>query len=1074
VSDAGGHGGLDPDAAPEEFIDALRRHQLLTSNQLADLVAGRSNSNETARGLASELVRCGWLTPFQVNQLFLGKGNSLCLGRYVLRERLGEGGAGQVLKAWDQTMERMVALKVIRPELLREADVVQRFYREMQVVGRLSHPNIVHALDAGPIGPTHVLVMEYVDGIDLGQLVRQCGPRTPAQALDYIRQAAHALQYVHEQGMVHRDVKPSNLLVRAADGGTTQSGNHNPCETVKLLDLGLARYQRTVSGEQTNFLTPQGAVMIGTPDFLAPEQAIDFHRADIRADIYGLGCTLYYLLTAQPPFPGGSLAEKLARHQSAPPPALPERPELPRALPLVLAKMLAKRPEDRFQTPLDVVRAVTALLETHNTSALDELLSFTEGSSEPATVRLRSPARPSVEGTPPRLSGRGISRRLLLGLFAGALSVGGTITFFWLRSSRRVLEEPPHEPPIVPRDDLARWHAPGLEQVLGDYRSSPWGLVRAIAFDPKGNRLCTGGDDGIVRVWDLAAPTTPIIPQALDDHESPLLAVAWSPDGKWLLSGSRGGNLKLRRCDSKEVWSAAAAHPGGVHAVVFAPDGQSFATAGQDGTVKRWIIPTGSPQTALLPVEARAVSTQALHALVFAKGETLVAAGEDGRVRLGKPRARTWVELPDQSDAFPVADLARNRDGTRLIAGGPSSRKLINLYRMRVWDLSEAPRVIEKFAVTRVIEALALHPDGNLVAGASHGGVLFRRIGAGATTENSDARGGRSSAIAFSPSGAFVAVGYPSGASRVNPLVADKLIRSHRGEILLQGGAVPAVAVAFAPDGRTLISVQGDVMLAGEKAPASVHIWDWRRGERAQEHLVIKEGCKLAALAPDRSHLAVASKEAVKVWALHPAPLLLTTIPLPGVTALQFFPNSRELVASNDTEVVRWQVGSERPTKPLRRERVTALASGPAGTSLALGYQDGSVGLGDETGKRGERLGPPVRVSSLTYLGSATLLSGHDDGSLTLWDAASLRPKPVQPKASGTEGAIISITVSPNGDRVAISDNLGNLVMWDASMDRRRHAWKFPGPVRHTAFSPAGAYLATANANGTIFILKLE
>src|SRR6185369_8400922 len=188
---------------------------------------------------------------------------------YTVLERLGEGGAGQVFKARHQKMNRIVALKVIRQELLTDADVVGRFYREIQVLSRLDHPNVVHAFDAGPAGPTHFLAMEFVEGTDLGRLVKQGGPLPVEQACSYIKQAALGLQHAHEKGLVHRDIKPHNLIMSVRDG------------LIKVADLGLARLQRTMNQDLTavlpgaggtGTLTPVDAVMMGTVDYMAPEQ----------------------------------------------------------------------------------------------------------------------------------------------------------------------------------------------------------------------------------------------------------------------------------------------------------------------------------------------------------------------------------------------------------------------------------------------------------------------------------------------------------------------------------------------------------------------------------------------------------------------------------------------------------------------------------------------------------------------------------------------------------------------------------------------------------------------------------
>src|SRR5262245_43500547 len=338
-----------------QLVETLQRCGLLNQAQLDEVNRDLQRRFPDLRALSSELLRRNWLTPFQVNQVLQGRGADLVLGSYLLLERLGEGGAGQVFKAQHQKLRRVAALKLIRKELLTDAEVVGRFYREIQILSQLDHPNIVHAYDAGPAGATHFLAMEYVEGTDLGRLVKQGGPMPVQQACEYIRQAALGLQHAHERGLVHRDIKPHKLIMSGRDG------------LIKVADLGLARLPRTMNTEVTaalsgvkgsGTLTPENAIMMGTADYLAPEQALDFHQADIRADIYSLGCTFYYLLKGQPPFAGSTLAEKLVKHQQAEPPSLDKiRKDLPAGLSSLVRKMLAKRPQDRYQTPDEINQA---------------------------------------------------------------------------------------------------------------------------------------------------------------------------------------------------------------------------------------------------------------------------------------------------------------------------------------------------------------------------------------------------------------------------------------------------------------------------------------------------------------------------------------------------------------------------------------------------------------------------------------------------------------------------------------------------------------------------------------------
>jgi serine/threonine protein kinase len=265
---------------------------------------------------------------------------------YLIHERIGEGGMGQVYLARHLHNGRSVALKVVRPDRLANPEAVRRFQREAKAAARLTHPHIVTIYDSGQAGDTHFLVMEYVEGIDLARLLKELGRLPVAEACDYVRQAALGLQHAHERGLVHRDIKPHNLL-RGTDG------------TIKVLDMGLARLDQLSHPDSSASELTQTGTLMGTPAYVAPEQALDPRRADIRSDVYSLGCTLYHLLTGQPPFPRGSLAEILLKHQLTEPTAVEElRPEVPPRLGAVLRKLMAKRPQDRYQTPAEAAQAL--------------------------------------------------------------------------------------------------------------------------------------------------------------------------------------------------------------------------------------------------------------------------------------------------------------------------------------------------------------------------------------------------------------------------------------------------------------------------------------------------------------------------------------------------------------------------------------------------------------------------------------------------------------------------------------------------------------------------------------------
>jgi serine/threonine protein kinase len=326
------------------FLHTLRRSQLLGTAELNEVKAKLLNDLRDPRSLADRLIERGWLTPYEAERLLEGHDQELALGTYRLLYPLGEGGLCQVFKAWDTTRQGPVALKVVHPEFRSNAEVLDQLRQEMQILGRLDHPCFVKTFDVEANTARHFFAMEYVAGLDLSKLVQKAGPLPMGQACEYIRQVAAGMQYAYEKGLVHRDVKPANLLAPVHGS------------QVRILDIGIARLEWAYK-DLTTTATPtqQGGALMGTPDYIAPEQALNPQLANIRADIYSLGCTLYHLLTGQPPFPGKSLTQKLLHHQQTPAPSVRGlRPELPQELAAVVQKMMAKAPGDRYQTPAGV------------------------------------------------------------------------------------------------------------------------------------------------------------------------------------------------------------------------------------------------------------------------------------------------------------------------------------------------------------------------------------------------------------------------------------------------------------------------------------------------------------------------------------------------------------------------------------------------------------------------------------------------------------------------------------------------------------------------------------------------
>jgi serine/threonine-protein kinase len=340
----------------DTFLERLRASGLLDEQGLAR-AAELAAEDQRGKTVARSLVALGLLTRFQAEMIYHGRTDGFTLGQYRVLDRLGRGGMGRVFKAQHQTMHRVVALKVLAPELMKTERARKFFEREVRAAAKLVHPNIVTAYDANQIADRHYLVMEFVDGPNLHELVKERGPLSVGQACDFVRQSALGLQFAHEQGMVHRDIKPANLLVQNGPG---------PHCVVKVLDFGLARLHEPAGDAEPSddSLPAVEQQVMGTPDYLSPEQARNLHNADIRSDLYALGCTFYYLLAGDVPFPGGTTLEKLVRHGSEDAkPVHVLRPDVPAPVSRIVAKLMAKRPEDRYPTPADLARALAPFAE---------------------------------------------------------------------------------------------------------------------------------------------------------------------------------------------------------------------------------------------------------------------------------------------------------------------------------------------------------------------------------------------------------------------------------------------------------------------------------------------------------------------------------------------------------------------------------------------------------------------------------------------------------------------------------------------------------------------------------------
>ena len=439
----------------ETLVKQLEDSGIVAAGKLDKFVPPNAHP-KSVEELVAELVKQNHLTRFQAQHINAGKTKSLILGGYTILDKIGAGGMGQVFKALHRRMERVVAIKMLPPAMTKDAAAAARFQREVVAAAKLSHSNIVAAYDADQANGVHFLVMEYVEGKDLSAMVKRDGPFPVGKTVNYILQAARGLEFAHKKGVVHRDIKPANLLLDT-DG------------TVKILDMGLARIESAGDTAAQAELTGTGAVM-GTVDYMAPEQGVSTKNADARADIYSLGCSLHYLLIGKPVYEGETITGKLLAHHHQPIPELRKlRNSVPEKVDAVFRKMVAKKIEDRYQTMTEVIADLEKCQSSVNAEAssstgvwkpqsLDDSsemsllmqhqkLARIDNSDDPFAVQEpeKKKPRPAKPKTKSKSAGKSkLSRPVLVGLVAagllGVAALAGVVIMLQTKDGTLIVE----------------------------------------------------------------------------------------------------------------------------------------------------------------------------------------------------------------------------------------------------------------------------------------------------------------------------------------------------------------------------------------------------------------------------------------------------------------------------------------------------------------------------------------------------------------------------------------------------------------------------------------------------------
>ncbi len=792
--------------------------------------------------LARALVLAGKLTAYQAGALVQGKARGLVIGNYLILDKLGAGGMGVVFKARHRRLGRIVALKILPPTLARDSDLLSRFRREVDVTAKLSHPNIVSVLDADEDRGVQFMTMEYIKGNDLDHLVRDGGVLPVDLALDCTIQAARGLEAAHAQGIVHRDIKPGNLML-------DESG------VVRVLDLGLARLVEASNPFSDTKAAPltQSGMYMGTVDFMAPEQGVDSRSVDHRADIYSLGCTLCYLLTGRPPFDGPNVLARLMAHQERPAAALPAaRPDVPKAIDAVYQKMMAKKPADRPASMTEVITRLEACRAASGEadSARWELMSFAESvdlkraapqgtgrdssvceRDAPEAVQLSvdvkredvqfdyqdqpSPAAPTMvpepEPRPDRIAPAGPGKRAsrkapALVLAAVALLTVGGLGYALLP------RKPGAETVDVHRALDSTWNgrSPGSVTLFAERlgTESPGAIALGSTFDvatcfmtsdqpqqwtalaatADGRRAFVGGRTQFPVLLNVDTGHPIYLKTQFQWQGASILDMAMTPDGRRGVLGTYTVGKQNQSAAKAQFWD------------------RGF-LAGFDLTSGAALFPKQQPHPG--NVSAVAITADGLRALsASSKGDlTLwdVTAGDSVR------------QLGPQNGGISSHALSFYPDGRRAAAGGQDQL-------LHVWNLDTGKEGAAWPGHEKMITGLAISPDGHrIVTGGDDGAVILRDADSGEIlhrfTMPTDDKGAR---VAFDPEGNIVAAG--NGFGGTTPRPGRLVVWSAESHTVLRQDELPFtrhLAVAALPDGHVLTTDSHGVRLWTPRPPGA-------------------------------------------------------------------------------------------------------------------------------------------------------------------------------------------------------------------------------------------------------------
>jgi WD40 repeat protein/serine/threonine protein kinase len=1087
--------------------------------------------------LAQELLQRGWLTSYQLNKLLHDKGYKLVVGPYQVLDRLGEGGMGKVYKARHRMLNRLVALKIIRKDRLSSPDAVSRFFREVQGAAQLAHPNIVLAYDAGAFDGSHYFAMEYVPGVDLGQLVKNSGPLPISQACELIRQAALGLQHAYESGLVHRDIKPSNLLLTTDKNASNRQTGGRPGsehllrkDLIKISDMGLVRFETMPESAKDPASLTQIQTILGTPDFIAPEQARDSRNADIRSDLYSLGCTFYYLLTGQVPFPGDAPVEKLIKHWlEDPTPIRDLRPETPDKLVSLVERLMAKKSEDRFQTPLEVVREIESLEGVGQLGSVRASLTDTDetvalggrrvpASSADTRCDSNSWHPPKQEAPSSRhLQRRDEKRRLMwFSVIAGGVLLGLVaalvillVRSFLIATPGIPLKEPPSRAALAEAafNELsgqlqnAFLASDAKRRTLLDFRSRYPGTTQSRLAVEYLSQLPSPLD----RLTNLGIPPAERLPWQPPElvavlgeqgwrHWGPVQAVAINPSGSLVASSGPGTMVSLRQSPSGAIQASLTGHAQPISALGFSSDGLTLASASSDGLLILWDVKTLKERTRF-QAHAGRVAT-----LAFTRdGKTLATGSDDRTVKFweadsGKPR----LALPPWKG--PVYSIAFSYDDSKFAICGP-------LDGVSLWETSSGKPLFSLPESLTKAQSVGFAPDGVSLALSLDGGTVKVWDLIGNKEKHSFAGLGP---VAFLPDGKGLVSLSGDG---ILPSYFDLATNQPRPPIpMARRGRILAFNMSY--DGKAYVTSddQGDVRVweaATGKALAgpterwtsgaflqftsdcksllagtldlSGKSWDTATAQTRRLLQGQTRPPRVLAVSPDGQTIALGGDDTlVRLCDLSTgSDLMLPAKKHNGpVLSLDFSANGNLLASGGaDGNVVLWDVsaGKERCLFKAHRDGVQALAFSPDGKTLATGGCDKSIRLwsiGDHPKRLGTLDGHNGSLTGLAFTEDGqTLVSASEDGTVRTWDIPGMQPRGFLKQEHTTAARFLRIT--PDSKNIITTGPDGRVIVWDLALGKAVHTWLLPGAASALTVAADNRHVAIAGANGSVYIFRL-